>query len=62
MDKLARAAKAFTAALGGASAAAVTAGQDGVITGLEWLTIAGSAVAVGYATWRVPNRQDPAQG
>jgi len=55
MKALARIAKAITAALSAASAAAVASGLDGTITNGEWLTIALAAIGAGYATWQVKN-------
>jgi hypothetical protein len=57
MPALATIAKALTAGLAGASAAAVTAAQDGTVTGAEWVTILAAAVVAGYAVYRVPNAE-----
>jgi hypothetical protein len=54
---MAKIAKAITAGLGAASAAVVTATQDGNVTVWEWLTALGAAVLIGLATWRIPNTQ-----
>jgi len=57
MPALAKVAKALTALVAGASAAVVTAAQDGTVTGYEWLTVLAAAVVAGYAVYRVPNAE-----
>jgi len=54
MRALAKIAKALTAGLSAASAAAVASGLDGTITNGEWLTIGVAAIGAGYATWQTP--------
>jgi hypothetical protein len=54
MQAIARVAKAITGGISAASAAAVSAGLDGTITGGEWLTILVAAIGASYAVWQTP--------
>lgn len=52
---MSRVRKAVAGGFTAATAAIVTAAQDGTITAAEWLTVALAAVAGGWAVYRVPN-------
>lgn len=54
--KLSRYAKAVVAAVAAASASLATAGQDGVITGEEWVVAVVATLAALGVTWAVPNK------
>lgn len=47
--------KALVAAVGSFAAGYATVASAGPVTGNEWLALSASAVAVGLATWFIPN-------
>jgi hypothetical protein len=53
---LAKVRKALVAGLGAAVTAIVAAAQDGSLDTGDWITVALAGVAVGYATWQIPNK------
>jgi hypothetical protein len=48
--------KAVVAGLGAAVTAVVAAAQDGSLDQGDWVTVALAGLAVGLATWSVPNK------
>ena len=52
--------KAVAGGFAAATAAVVTAAQDGTITSAEWVTVVIAALAAGYTVWQIPNAVPPA--